>query len=186
MNDRKREQQRLVQAQQFDQETLTQIYDDYHIPLYRYIYRRVGNVETAQDLAADVFKRLLRALHQGQSPKREIRAWLYRTAHNLVIDHYRRQQHRQHLPLYDGVVSTEDNPERTVELHIQADILRTAIQELTPDQQQVITLKFLEGFKNQEVATILNKPVGAVKSLQHRALAALQRQLSLMREEKSI
>jgi len=186
MNDRKREQQHLVQAQQFDQETLAQIYDDYHVPLYRYIYRRVGHVETAQDLAADVFKRLLQALHRGQSPEREVRAWLYRTAHNLVIDHYRRQQHRQHLPLYDGVVSTADDPEHVAEVHIRAEVLRAAIQELTPDQQQVITLKFLEGFRNQEIATVLNKPVGAVKSLQHRALAALQRQLSLMREEESI
>jgi RNA polymerase sigma-70 factor (ECF subfamily) len=143
-------------------------------------------VQTAQDLAADVFKRLLQALHRGQSPEREIRAWLYRTAHNLVIDHYRRQQHRQHLPLYEGVASGEGGPEQTAEVRVQAKILRAAIQELTPDQQQVITLKFLEGFKNKEIATVLNKPVGAVKSLQHRALAALQRQLSPIREEESI
>ena len=183
MADRTHEQARITQAQPFDQTTLAQIYDTYQLPLYRYIYRRVGDVETARDLTADVFKRLLQAVHKGQEPdKNAIRAWLYRTAHNQVVDYYRRQQHRRHLPLFDSVVSTADDPVETAEHNIAAAAVRQAMQQLTPDQQQVVSLKFLEGFTNQEIADILDKPVGAVKSLQHRALAALQRQLLPKRE----
>lgn len=186
MDDHECDQERILQAQQFDETALTQIYDEYHILIYRYIYRRVGDVDTARDLAADVFKRLLQALSKGNGPERAIRAWLYRAAHNLVIDHYRRQQHRQHLPLYDSVINTADDPVYLAETRISATAVRTAIQQLTSDQQQVITLKFLEGFTNEEVATTLGKPIGAVKSLQHRALAALQRQLVPKREEELV
>lgn len=161
----------------FDGDRLAAIYDQYYHPVYRYVYRQVGDVETARDLAADVFHRLLRATQGGTSLARDPRAWLYRTAHNIVVDHYRRQQHRRHLPLDDDLINADDDVVATAERHLSAAQVRAALQHLTPDQRQVIVLKFLEELSNQEVAAVLDKPVGAVKSLQHRGLAALQRQL---------
>jgi RNA polymerase sigma-70 factor (ECF subfamily) len=167
----------LGRERALDGDRLAAIYDEYYQPIYRYVYRQVGDVETARDLTAEVFHRLLRAAQGGGSPDRNSKAWLYRTAHNIVVDHYRRQQHRRHLPLEDELINAKDDPAGTAERHLSAAQVRAALQHLTPDQRQVIILKFLEGLSNQEVAAVLDKPVGAVKSLQHRGLAALQRQL---------
>ena len=174
---------RLQRARAFDQTALATIYDDYHQPIYRYIYRQVSDVETARDLTSEVFHRLLKSLRKGKGPDQNLQAWLYRTAYNCVVDHYRRRQHRQHLSLQEELVDARDDPETLAEDHLSAQAVRAALQQLTPDQQQVIILKFLEGFSNQETAEIIDKPVGAVKSLQHRALAALQRRLSAVQEK---
>jgi RNA polymerase sigma-70 factor (ECF subfamily) len=168
---------RLQRARALDTDILAGIYDEYHPLIYRYIFRRVGKVETAQDLSAGVFQRFLQALDEGGGPERNLRAWLYRTAHNAVVDHYRRQEHRQHLPLKENVVDGGNSPARLTEERLTTARLREALRTLTPDQQQVVVLKFVEGLSNREVATILGKSEGAVKSLQHRALAALGRRL---------
>lgn len=181
-----REQNRLRQAKKFDRRALAAIYDEYHQPLYRYIYRQVGDVDTARDLTGAVFQRFLQALRQGKGPDEYLRAWLYRTAHNVVVDHYRRQKHRQHLPLGEELLTTTDDPVRLAEQHLSAEAVRAALQQLTPDQRQVVALKFLEGMSNHEVAEVLDKPVSAVKSLQHRALAAMQRLLATVGEEIKI
>ncbi|GAB4538797.1 MAG: sigma-70 family RNA polymerase sigma factor [Anaerolineae bacterium] len=180
MSDQKRG--RSQPARALDRARLAAIYDEYYQPIYRHVYRQVGEVETARDLTAEVFHRLLRAVERGSHPDRHLGAWLYRTAHNLVVDHYRRQQHRRHLPLDEEMTNSHDDPAGTAEQRLSADRVRAALRHLTPDQRQVITLKFLEGLSNQEVADVLGKPVGAVKSLQHRALAALQRQLAPAKE----
>jgi len=177
------EYERLQRARALDRGALAAIYDEYHQPMYRYIYRQVSDVETARDLTADLFRRFLQAIRQGYGPERELRAWLYRTAHNIVIDYYRRQRHRQHLPLEEGLVNAGDDPVRVAEDQILAAEVHSALGQLTVDQRQVITLKFLAGLSNEETATMLDKPVGAVKSLQHRALAALQRQLVRAKEK---
>lgn len=177
------EAQRLQRALNYDREALSAIYDDYHLPLYRYIYRRVGDVDEARDLTADVFQRFLDAVQRGIGPQEHLRAWLYRAAHNAVVDCYRRRAHRRHLPLPDeDFIDDGDDPDRAAESHLLADDVRGALGALTPDQQQVIALKFLAGFSNQETADTLDKPVGAVKALQHRALAALRRALQLPEE----
>jgi len=176
---------RLRRARALDRGALTAIYDEYHQPLYRYIYRQVHEVETARDLTAEVFRRFLQALQQRKGPDQQLRAWLYRTAYNVVVDHYRRQTHRRHLPLEEELVNANDDPARLAEDQILAEQVKSALEQLTPDQRQVISLKFLEGLSNAEAAMILNKPVGAVKSLQHRALAALQRQLVKGKEKVS-
>ena len=170
-------------ADTLDRTELAAIYDEYQPLMYRYIYRQVGQVDTARDLTADLFRCLLQAVQNGRGPDQNVRAWLYRAAHNTVVDHYRYQRYRQHLPLDDEPPSSSGNPERLVEHQLSAATVRAAVQQLTPDQQQVISLKFLEGLSNQETAAALDKPVGAVKSLQHRALATLHRLLAPEKEE---
>ncbi|MGW8318244.1 MAG: RNA polymerase sigma factor [Candidatus Promineifilaceae bacterium] len=162
-------------VQTIDRSAIASIYDEYQPLVYRYVARRVGDVDAARDLTAEVFQRLLQAVHRGYGPSENLRAWMYRTAHNTVVDHYRRQSHRNHLPLQDSVIAGGQDPARTAESQILAGQVREALSELTDDQQQVIGLRFLEGLSLQEVATITDKSVGAVKALQHRGLAALQR-----------
>jgi len=169
--------QRPQQIETFDGSNLAAIYDEYHLPIYRYIYRQVSDVEVASDLSADVFHRLLQAVQNGNGPCQDTKAWLYRTAHNIVVDHYRRQHYRKDLPLFEDIIDADAEVAGTVEQQLTVDTVREALNHLTPDQRQVITLKFLGGLSNSEVAEVMGKPVGAVKSLQHRALAALQRKL---------
>ncbi|MBP8001706.1 MAG: sigma-70 family RNA polymerase sigma factor [Chloroflexi bacterium] len=173
----------LQRARTFDRRALADIYETYHPLIYSYVFRRVGDVEHARDLTAEVFKHLLQTLRQGGGPDQSLRAWLYRTAHNQVIDHYRRQQFRQHQTLAEEWQDAAAEPGHIVEQEMTAQKVRQALHTLTPIQQEVIALKFLEGWSNEEVATLIERPIGAVKSLQHRALATLQRYLSPLKEK---
>jgi RNA polymerase sigma-70 factor (ECF subfamily) len=176
---------RLQKAQSLDRNTLGGIYDEFHPLLYSYIYRRVGDVEVARDLTADVFRRFLQAIANGNGPEEQLRAWLYRVAHNIVIDHYRRRENRPRQALVESLASNDGDPGEAAEHQIQCDAVRLAMAELTADQQDVITLKFLQGLTNSEIAQVTQKSIGAVKGLQHRALAALRRQLIPAAEEGS-
>ena len=177
------EDRQLQRVRAFDKAALAAIYDTFHPKIYGYIYRRVGDVEVSRDLTSELFHRFLQTVKQGKGPEQQLKAWLYRAAHNIVIDHYRRQKHRNHLELTDQLIGQDSKLEQITEQQLLAQNLRKAIHTLTPDQQQVVTLKFLEGFSNSEVAEILDKPIGAVKSLQYRALHSLQRELTVQKEQ---
>jgi RNA polymerase sigma-70 factor, ECF subfamily len=163
---------------QREKQWLTEIYDAYHPPIYRYIFWRVGEMESARELTADVFQRLVQLVRRGKTFPENPQAWLYQTAHNIVIDEYRRRQHRQHLPLNEAILDSHDDPAEEAAIHLAAAQARDALKLLTPEQQQVITLKFLAGLTNQEIAATTGKSIGAVKALQHRGLAALQQALN--------
>ena len=165
-----------------DRETLSKVYDEYHRPLYSYIYRQVDEVETARDLTAEVFRRLLQSVRNGSGPDQDIKAWLFRTAHNIVIDFYRSRRFRSHSPFNRDNIGFGDDPAAIAERNVQTGEVIAAWQNLTPDQRQVIELKFMQEFSNEEAAQVMRKPVTAVKTLQHRALAALRRQLEKSKE----
>lgn len=168
----------LNRVRAFDEQALGQIYDAYFERLYRYAYRFVGDVDSAQDIASETLRRLLEALRDGRPPG-HLGAWLYRVAHNLAMD-----QHRRHPT--GGIVSFEPDLEQADEADTQTDSeqriaqdqVRAALAQLTPEQQDVVVLKFLEGYSNAEVGALMDKPEGAIKSLQHRALATLKRALT--------
>ena len=162
---------------------LAEIYDAYYLPIYRFIFRQVGDVEISRELASEVFHRMLKISKNDTEFIQRLAPWLYCTARNIVIDHYRRQQYRNHLPLNESIIESTDNTAEVAELRISMNQIREALQKLTPDQRQVILLKFMEGMSNQEVSEALSKPVGAVKSLQHRALNNL-RHLLVSSEER--
>jgi RNA polymerase sigma-70 factor, ECF subfamily len=166
------EQELLTKAGQFDTRALTEIYDLYSPRLYRYAMRLLGDDCAAEDCVSETFSRFLKALDAGKGPRDYLQAYLFRTAHNLVVDHYRRQPLTEELD--DGLPQAETT-ESVAEDNLQQSRVRAALHKLTDDQQQVVSLKFLEGWENEEIAHALHKPVGAVKSLQHRALAQLQK-----------
>ncbi|HEX5808354.1 MAG TPA: sigma-70 family RNA polymerase sigma factor [Anaerolineales bacterium] len=161
----------LLQARQFDTSALAEIYDLYSPRLYRYAFRLLGDACLAEDCVAETFSRFLQALRRHSGPRDYLQAYLFRSAHNLIADHYRRQPAT--VMLTDKSPDSE-NTEESTEQNIQQRRVRAAMQELTSDQQQVIALKFLEGWENEQIAQALHKPIGAIKSLQHRALHHLQ------------
>jgi RNA polymerase sigma-70 factor, ECF subfamily len=162
---------------QLTREELESIYDLFYAPLYRYVAKRTGSTETARDLTGDVFQRLVHSCSQGRSPTTSVRAWLYRTAHNVVVDHYRREAVRKLEPLDWNQADPGPCPAQQAELNIWAERALVALSQLTEDQQEVVALRFLEGMSLQETAEVVDKPLTAVKALQHRGLAALQRLL---------
>jgi RNA polymerase sigma-70 factor (ECF subfamily) len=107
-----------------------------------------------------------------------LRPWLFRVAHNLVIDETRRAAHRQHAVLDDTISAGAENIEEQAQRAVMAEHASDALNSLTPKQRSIIFLKFFEGMDNAEVAGVMGLPVGAVKSLQYRALGALRRHLT--------
>ena len=172
----------LIGAQAFDLSSLATIYDRYSPGIYTYAIRLLGDDCLSEDCVAETFARFLKALRAGQGPREHLQAYLYRIAHNWITDSYRRQP----LPPLDldENLHADDRtrPETQVDIRIQQDQVRLAMRALTPDQRQVVALRFVEGLENEEVAFAMQKPVGAVKALQHRALNALRK--ILLQEEK--
>jgi RNA polymerase sigma-70 factor, ECF subfamily len=170
------EERELVRrVQSDDAHAFGELYDLYHRRIYTYLYYKVGDQVLAEDLAADVFTRALQAIGGYDYRGVPIAAWLMRIAHNLVIDHFRRSSKRQVVELDEHHPTTYGDPVPIVENQLTRDELMRAMTRLTEEQKQVIVLKFVEGMSNSEVAAVVGKPEGAIKSLQHRGLAALRR-----------
>jgi RNA polymerase sigma-70 factor (ECF subfamily) len=169
----------LQQARELDQQALAEIYDSYSTGLYGYALRLLGEPNLAEECVAETFSRYLHAIHAGKGPKKQLKAYLYRIAHNWIVDLYRRSP-EQCLPLEEGInLSNAIRVEEQVDRRILANQLRTALFQLTPDQRQVIMLVFIEGWRKAEVAAALGKPVGAVKSLQYRGINSLRKILEI-------
>ena len=167
---------RLLQAaRRWDESALADIYDIYSPSIYRYVYRKTGDRDIAQDLAAETFHRFLKALRRGAGPRDHLSGWLYRVAHNLVVDHYRSRPNELPVSVEDINPAVDPLQAETVARKDQVVRLRAALQKLTQLQQQVILLRFLEEMSLQEVALALDRTVGSVKALQHRAVSSLQR-----------
>ena len=174
----KNETKLLQLAKQYDQQALVEIYDLYSPALYRYAVRLLNNTDLAEECVAESFSRLLSALRKNGGPKTNLRAYLYRVAHNWITDQYRRQLPHETVEDIDQHADPASTTSQIVDQRFEREKVRQAILHLTPDQRQVITLKFLEGWSNAEIAKSINKPVGAVKSLQHRALQTLRQRLA--------
>jgi RNA polymerase sigma-70 factor (ECF subfamily) len=155
---------------QWSTATLAEIYDTYSPGLYRYSIRLLGDRDLAEDCVAETFSRLLQSLQSHNGPHHHLQAYLYRIAHNWIVDLFRR--HEQTFELNDAL-PCDELPEEEAVRQIRQKQVRKAIRRLTPDQQQVIILKYLECWSNEDIARVLCKPVGAVKSIQHRALVSL-------------
>ena len=161
-------------AVSLEPEALAEIYDVFSGKLYSYVYHRTGDPSLAEDLTGDVFVRMLEAIQEDRTWTTSLQGWLYRIAHNLVVDYFRRQTKRDG-PELDERWMAADNPTTSFEGLFNSNQLGTAMRFLTEEQQQVIVLKFGEGLSNTEVAEVLGKTEGAIKALQHRGLAALRR-----------
>ncbi len=165
------------QARSGDSEAFGQLYDACLERVYRYIYFRVSEEETAEDLTSQVFLKAWENLDRYKTGGSPFIAWLYTIARNLVIDHYRTQ--KEVVSLEDVTLSApeEQNPVGQAELRFEMQALRDALQLLTEDQQEVLILKFIAGLPNASIAKMLKKQEGAIRALQMRGLQTLARHL---------
>jgi RNA polymerase sigma-70 factor (ECF subfamily) len=166
----------IKQARMFQEQALAEIYDTYSPGIYRYAIRLLGDIHLAEECVADTFYRYLQTLQSGGGPLDHLQAYLYRIAHNWITDFYRRQPPAP-LPLLDILPDTDNDLQQTMTSNMDKQAIRHALMQLTSDQRQVIILKYLEGWENQAVAEYMEKPIGAVKALQHRGILALRRLL---------
>lgn len=168
----------LQRAKRFEPQALTAIHDALYPQVFRYVCYRIDDVQTCEDITAEVFLRLLKALKKEDLTIDNLRAWLLGTAHHLVQDYYRTAyrhpttaiEHQEHLP-------NGHNPAEEAENNAARRQIRRAMLQLTSDQQHVLALRFSQELSVQETARMMKKSVEAVKVLQYRALAALRRQL---------
>ncbi len=169
----------VERAQAGDRDALEELYLLHFDRIYSYLHMTVGNRHDAEDLTTQTFLRMLESIGKFRFQSAPFSAWLFRIAHNLSMDHFRanrRWQPEEDVPEPPGTEerSAEDEAFQAIGRRSMLEL----IQDLSHEQQQVLTLKFVFSFSNGEAATILDKTEGAVKSLQHRALASLQKQVA--------
>lgn len=173
----------ILRAQAYEPAAFTEIYERFYQGIYNYVFYRVTDEPLAEDLAAEVFVKALEAIDTYTFRGVPFSAWLYRIANNLVTDHFRRKPRNNHLPLEETQIAHDQNPNELMERGFTQRELQKALNLLTDEQQQVIILKFVDGLSNLEVAQVLGKTEGAIKSLQHRALASMGRVLADFAQE---
>jgi RNA polymerase sigma-70 factor (ECF subfamily) len=166
-----------------DAEAFGKLYDMHVDRIYRHVYYRVGNGHDAEDLTQQVFLKAWQAIDRYRKTTSPFVAWLMTISHNMVVDFYRTRKDRAYLEaevLADGLASS---PEGAAEANFEQQRLRRAILQLGGDEQQVVILRFLEGFEFAEIASLMKKREGNVRVILHRALAKLRSILEKERKE---
>jgi RNA polymerase sigma-70 factor (ECF subfamily) len=164
-------------ARRGDAEAFGRLYTLHLERIYRYVYYRVGTASEAEDLTEHVFLKAWEAVGRYESRGLPFAAWLYRMAHNAVIDHYRASRPTTSIDESLDLEDEKQSPTDAVMAGVDRDELRLAILRLNHDQQQVVVMRFVEGMSHAEVAHLLGKSEGAVRVIQHRALQAMGRYL---------
>jgi RNA polymerase sigma-70 factor, ECF subfamily len=169
----------VARAQRGDRAALEDLYLLHFDRVYSYLHMSVGSRHDAEDLTTQTFLKMLEAIRRFEWRSVPFSAWLLRIAHNLAMDHFRANRRWQPEEDIPGSAHGEEcSAEEQALASLGETRALTLIERLSPEQRQVLTLKFVYRFSNGEVAAILGKTEGAVKSLQHRALASLERHVT--------
>jgi RNA polymerase sigma-70 factor (TIGR02952 family) len=162
-------------AQNGDAEAFGELYDHYVTMVHRYVYHRVGDRATAEDVTSETFVRALRRIDSLSFQGRDVGAWLVTIARNIVLDHVKSSRYRLEVATADmrDADQLTDGPEDAVVAHLTNRELLACVQRLGSEQQECIVLRFIHGLSVAETAEIMGKKDGAIKALQHRAVRRL-------------
>jgi len=163
------------QAIDGNQLAFTQLYDEYFNKIYRYIYFRVNSQAEAEDLTQEVFIKALQAIGSYKQREAPFASWLFRIAHNQVIDHIRKKTKEKRAPLEEATAVSMEDPVAITEQKTEVEELTAALKKLPPAQQEVISLRFIAGLHIAEVAKTLGKSEGTIKALQYNGTASLRK-----------
>jgi RNA polymerase sigma-70 factor (ECF subfamily) len=169
-------------AQHRDQEAFAQLYEEHFDKIYRYVTLRIGNATEAQDMTQQVFLNALQSISSFKWKGIPFSAWLFRIAHNQVVDYFRSKK-RTAVPLDESLASNNNNPQLIVEQKLDIEQLLLATKQLTDAQREVISLRFAGELPIAQVAKAMGKSQGAVKALQHSAIVALRKTLRVTENE---
>ncbi len=169
------EQNELEDLKRLEPQAISAVYDRYFSEVYRFVCYRLNDELVAEDIASDVFVRLLEALQSGRGPQTNVKSWLLATAAHIVIDHHRKAYRHPESELPETIPDGLPGPSSEFEKRERDGRLKGALRTLTEEQQFVITLRFNQAYSLEETAAIMKKNINSVKQLQFRALAALNR-----------
>jgi RNA polymerase sigma-70 factor (ECF subfamily) len=170
----------IQRAQQRDQVALTQLYEENFDKIYRYIVLKMGDRTEAEDMTQQVFLNALQSISSYKWKGMRFSSWLYRIAHNQVVDYYRKKSKHTTVPLDESlpIPAADGDPKHLIERKMEIEEIVVATRQLTKAQQEVISLRFASELSIAEVAGVMGKSEGAVKALQHSAIVALRKVLS--------
>jgi len=157
------------------EDVLVNLYENYFGKIVRYIFVRISDQNEAENLGGDVFLRALQSLKSYRGGKEQMRAWLFKIAHNIVVDYLRKKSKRSNISINDVDIPDRLNIEEVVETKLELKRLSNAVKHLTPAQREVIGLRFFGELSSAEVGEILGKSSGAVREMQHVALETLRK-----------
>lgn len=184
-----REKELAIRASKHDPGAFAELYDLYVDKIYNYVYYKVGNTTEAEDLTAQVFTRAWEAIGSYKWQGHSFSPWLFRIAHNLVVDYHRARRPGVVLDVLEthpNVASAEESrPEQVLQSMMTMERVRKAIRQLTEEQQSVIILRFIEGYSTADIAEMMGKRRGAIRGLQFRGLLALRSILGVEETDES-
>ncbi len=167
----------IRRAKQHDQVALTRLYEENFDRIYRYIVLKIGDRTEAEDMTQQVFLNAIQSISSYNWRGMPFSSWLYRIAHNQVVDHLRKKSRRTTVPLDESLPAVADDPGHAAEQKVEIEAVIAATRGLTAAQQEVISLRFGGELSVAEVARTMGKSEGAVKALQHSAIVALRKAL---------
>lgn len=170
-----------------DTDAFGALYERYVRRIYNYIFYRTGNINDSEDLTARVFQRAFRHILNYDHRGVPFSAWLYRIAHNLVANWYRDRSRKKEVILDEYLASDfhHDYPERSLVQNQDTDKLMKAIRRLPPERQQLVILKFVEGMSNADIGVVMSRSEGAIKSLYHRTLESLRKEIEKIEDSNT-
>jgi RNA polymerase sigma-70 factor, ECF subfamily len=172
------DQKARVEVREANERQLVSLYDEYYRKVARYVFVRIGDRSEAEDLASEVFVKALDSLKTYQERGLPMQAWLFRIAHNLVVDHLRKATRQKAVPLEDTQIYDESDPVTAAETNLEMARVNQAMQSLTEEQREVVRLRFFGGLTSKEVSKVLDKSDGAVREMQRASLEKLRHLLN--------
>ena len=166
------------------EDRLAALYEEYYDRIARYVYVRIGDRDEAQDIAGETFLRALKSLRSYQERGIPMHAWLYRIAHNLVVDHLRKASRQKTMPIENLEIVDDTDPADVVETKMEFERVSQAMGHLTEEQREVLRLRFFGGLTSKEAGSILGKGDGAVREMQRAAIEKLRLVLGVGRQPK--
>jgi RNA polymerase sigma-70 factor (ECF subfamily) len=169
----------VAEAQGGDPEAFGRIFDEFHGAIYRFVASRVGRPSDAEDLTQLDFVKALEALPRYEARGIPFGGWLFRLARNATIDHVRTHREETDLTAVTSRATEDRGPEGITILRTDLDAVAAALQRLTPDQREVIALRFFAGLTPREAAAVMGRQEGTIRGLQFRAIESLRRSLGV-------
>ena len=167
---------------EYNESVLSDLYEEYYDKIARYAYLRVGKKDEAEDIAGEVFLRALKSLKSYRERGIPMQAWLFRIAHNLVVDYFRKTPKHQTVPIYDVQIESGVDPAKEAEQNAEIERVRAAMEQLTGEQREVIRLRFFGQLTSKEAGQVLHKSDGAVREMQRAAIEKLRNILTINEE----
>ena len=167
-----------INKREENENQLVSLYDEYYDKVAHYAYARIGDKAGAEDIASEVFLKALESLKKYEERGVPMQAWLFKIAHNLVVDHFRKVTKYKTVPIETVEIRAEDDPESSAEINIEMERAAKVMGQLSKDQAEVIKLRFFGGLTAREIGNILDKSEGAVREMQHAALDKLRQLLN--------